>query len=149
MTDASKVRGRLVVPADRVPSAVVQHVAPDVVLDALMDPVSVVALDADAVVTPTPGGDAPCVHVTLRRIRRAIGHHAATVHHAVFGIADALVTGTGRIVRAPLVLQAIVVTAALVYGSRNRTLRNDRRRYSDANIDHYDGTFEKVSTNEV
>lgn len=104
----------MIVAADRVPAAIIQHVATDVVLDALPDPVAVVSLGAHAPVATLAGRNALRVHVALGRIGRAIGHHAAAVHHAESRIARALVARAGRVVRASLVLQTVGTAAAFV-----------------------------------
>lgn len=104
----------MIVAADRVPAAIIQHVATDVVLDALPDPVTVVSLGAHAPVAAFAGRNALRVHVTLGRIGRAIGHHAPAVHHAESRIARALVAGARRIVRASFVLQTVGAAAARV-----------------------------------
>lgn len=104
----------MIVAADRVPAAIIQHVATYVVLDALPDPVTVVSLGAHAPVATFAGRNALRVHVTLGRIGRAIGHHASAVHHAESRIARALVAGARRIVRASFVLQTVGTAAAFV-----------------------------------
>lgn len=104
----------MIVAADRVPAAIIQHVATYVVLDALPDPVTVVSLGAHAPVATFAGRNALRVHVTLGRVGRAIGHHASAVHHAESRIARALVAGARRIVRASFVLQTVGTAAAFV-----------------------------------
>lgn len=104
----------MIVAADRVPAAIIQHVATYVVLDALPDPVTVVSLGAHAPVATFAGRNALRVHVTLGRVGRAIGHHASAVHHAESRIARALVAGARRIVRASFVLQTVGTATAFV-----------------------------------
>lgn len=104
----------MIVAADRVPAAIIQHVAAYVVLDALPDPVTVVPLGAHAPVAAFADRSTLRVHVTLGRIGGAIGHHAPAVHHAVSRIARALVAGARRIVQASFVLQTVGTAAAFV-----------------------------------
>lgn len=130
LTDAREIRGRLIVSADRVSAAIIQHVATDVVLQALLDTVAVVSLDANALVATVTGRYAVCVHMALWRIRRAIGHHATSVDHAEAGIAGALVPRTGRIVQASFVLRAIRVPAAFVCTVyKGSLLQRDSRKW--------------------
>lgn len=114
LADAREIRGRLIVPADGVPAAVIQNVAADVVLHALAHTVTVIAAYANALVSTVAGQHALRVHVALRRIHRAIGQHALMAHRTVSGIAGALVARAHRMIGASLVLLAVGVFVAFV-----------------------------------
>lgn len=127
----------MIVATDRVPAAIIQHVAANVVLDALTDSVTVVSLDADALVATFAAGYALRVYVALRWIRRAVGYHAATIDHTESWITRALVPRVCRVVRASFVLQTISGAAAFV------CIRNDRssKRILTINRDSFQKCF--------
>lgn len=104
----------MIVATDRVPAAIIQHVATDVILDTLTNSITVVSPDADALVATFAGGHALSIHVALGWIGRAVGHYAATVHYTESWITRALVPRAGRVIRTSFILHTIVGAAAFV-----------------------------------
>lgn len=91
LAHARVTRVRLIVCADCVAATVVHNVTADVVLHALADTVTVITVQADALVFVVADRHALRVLVALRRIHRTIGEHALIAHLAVFRHAGALV----------------------------------------------------------
>lgn len=107
-------RRRLIISTHSVPSAIVELIAPNPVFHALADTIPMIPTNADTFVTTVRRRRALGIHVALGWIGRAVGYDALVVHDAVARVAGALVASTGVDVRAPLVLFAVRVIAALV-----------------------------------
>lgn len=115
LANAREIRGRLIVSANCISAAVIQNVTADMILHTLAHTVTVIAAYAGAFVATVVGRHALCVHVALRKIRRAIGRHASIVHvHAEPRFAGAFVARARWMVGALFVLLAFRIVVALV-----------------------------------